>query len=503
MRGGSGSNVRDLYRPGKSREVALPRKSFSGPELCALTATRAVELLQSKAVSPDELLAASLERLAQVEPAINATPTLCEARARRSIQGLSAIAQRFENEPGWLAGLPIGIKDLAAVEGVRTTYGSLGLADYVPSKSDPIVNLLENKGAIVAGKTNTPEMGAGGNTFNAVFGPTRNPHNTAKNAGGSSGGAAVSLATGEFWLSHGSDLAGSLRTPAAYCGVVGLRPSPGRAAGGPEAFGFSPEGVQGPMARNVTDCALFLDAMAKFDPAIPLSLPTPAQSFVEACAHPMAKAKIAWAGNLNGFAPLERDICDVLEAALGRFDRSGGTVEEACPNLSNLDRTYRVLRGFHWACGPGRAPHQVQKHFKGTLSDNVAFGRSLTVDDLCDAHIDRTTIFNHLAEMLETYDCLALPVVGQKAQNVELEYPASVDGEPCQDYLDWLRYSFLSTTTGMPSIVIPVGTIEADMPVGLQLIGPNKGEAKLLQVALAMEQVLDLELGPIDPIICH
>ncbi|MGB0505952.1 MAG: amidase, partial [Pikeienuella sp.] len=230
-----------------------PHHSFTGPELCALEAHEVVTLLRNKEIEPKDLLDAAFDRLETVEPAINAMPTLCKDRAYAAAKTLD---QTEANHAGWLAGLPIGIKDLTPVAGVRTTFGTKGLSDFVPEENEPLVDQLENRGAIVVGKTNTPEFGAGGNTFNDVFGITRNPWDTTLNAAGSSGGAAASLATGEVWLSHGSDHGGSLRTPAAFCGVVGLRPSPGMFGGGGLQNGFMIEGAQGPMARSVRDCAL-------------------------------------------------------------------------------------------------------------------------------------------------------------------------------------------------------------------------------------------------------
>ena len=251
------------------------KPEFTGSDLCAMPAREVVKLLKKKEVSPAELLDASYQRIAQVEPVVNAMPTLCEERARASLSKLPEYAKAQEDQRAWLCGLPVGIKDLTPVSGVVTTYGSVGMKDFIPEASDPLVDTLEERGALVVGKTNTPEFGAGGNTYNDVFGFTRNPRDTRKNAGGSSGGAAASLATGEVWLSHGSDLAGSLRTPAAYCGVVGFRPSPGRAGGGPAPAAFLMEGISGPMARDVEDVALFLDAMSGFDPRVPLSLEAP------------------------------------------------------------------------------------------------------------------------------------------------------------------------------------------------------------------------------------
>ena len=227
---------------------------FTGPELCGLEAHEIVTLLKAKEISSADLIDAAVARIDQTGPVINATPTLCEARARAV-----DLSNQDTTPAGCLAGLPITIKDLNAVVNVRTTFGTKGLADFIPQHNDPLVDQLERQGAVILGKTNTPEFGAGGNTFNDVFGQTRNPWNTALNPGGSSGGAAASLAAGEIWLSHGSDHGGSLRTPAAYCGIVGLRPSPGIAGGPGQDTAFIIEGVQGPMARSVRDCALVID----------------------------------------------------------------------------------------------------------------------------------------------------------------------------------------------------------------------------------------------------
>jgi amidase len=480
-----------------------PSISFTGPQLCRLPAREVVRLLKLGEVSPTELLDAALERIRQVEPVVNALPTICEDRARLALGNLARDEVANSNEPSWLAGLPIAIKDLTAVAGVRTTFGTKGLADFVPDESDPLVELLESRGGIVVGKTNTPEFGAGGNTFNDVFGYTRNPWDTRKNAGGSSGGAAVSLAAGEVWLSHGSDLAGSLRTPAAYCGIVGFRPSPGRAGGGPPALGFHTEGVQGPMARDVSDCALFLDAMTGFNSRCPISVPAPEIPFQEAVKRIDVKVRIAYSPDLNGFSPVSGTIDRVLRAALEAVVREGGIVEEACPELPGLDRIYRILRAMLWAAGPGRAPEEIQRHYKDTLADNIDFGRKLSIDDVYDAQLGRTVLYNNMHEFLGDYDVLACPTVGLEATSVEEEYPKELDGKPLTDYIEWLRFSYLSTATSLPSISILAGFTEKKMPAGLQLIGPPRGEAKLLQVARAVEEAVGVPKTPIDPVVRH
>lgn len=477
-----------------------PETEFTGPELCRLSASEAVALLKKGEVKPSELLEASLTRIEQVEPKVNAVVTVCAERARESLATLDARAGRHGGKPGWLGGLPIAIKDLNDVAGVRTTYGTKGFADHVPEASDPLVERLEDNGGVIVGKTNTPELGAGGNTFNEVFGMTRNPWDTHKNAGGSSGGAAVSLATGEVWLSHGSDLAGSLRTPAAYCGVVGLRTSPGRAGGGSPLSAFENAGVQGPMARDISDTALFLDAMAGYDPRQPLTIDAPAEPFQDAVRRADARVRIAWAPTLGGFAPVEAEIEQIMRAALEKAEKNGAIIEEVCPDLPELEPTYITLRALVWEAGPGRHPPHIQRHFKATLAENIEVGRKLTVDQVVDAERNRTVLYHNCRRFLEDHDVLATAVVGLEPRSVEEEYPAEVAGETMRTYVDWLKFSFLATTTALPALSMPCGFTESGMPVGIQLIGPPRGEAKLLAVAKAIEDATGLAgITPIDP----
>jgi amidase len=473
---------------------------FSGPALAALEAHEAVALLKKGEVSPSELLDAAFARIAAVDQQVNAMPTLCEERARQAARSIEEKRRKNGEAPGWLGGLPIGIKDLMPVKGVRTTFGTLGLKDFVPTESDPLVEKLEARGAIVVGKTNTPEMGAGGNTFNEIFGRTRNPWDLRKSAGGSSGGAAASLATGEVWLSHGSDLGGSLRTPAAYCGIVGLRPTPGRAGGAGSANAFQTESVQGPMARTVMDTALFLDAMAGFDPRQPLSLEAPAEPFQEAVRRASPKVRIAYAPDLGGFSPVEREIEAIMRRALEAAGRKGAAVEEDCPQLPDLYETYITLRAMNWAAGAGRYPEAVRRHYKRTLADNIELGRKLTAERIYDAQRNRSVLFANMRSFLERYDVLACAVVGLEPTLAEVEYPTSVAGMPMPDYMGWLRFAFLATTTALPALSLPVGFTASGMPVGIQLVGPPRGEAKVLAVARALEDVVGFHgRTPIDP----
>src|SRR5690242_660014 len=307
-------------------------------ELCRLTATEAVLRLRRREITPLDLIDAAARRIAEVEPAINALPTLCIERASAHAERLMRREGRAaEGEAGWLAGLPVSIKDLADVAGVRTTYGSPLFADHVPAKSHPLVERIERKGGIVMAKSNTPEFGAGGSTFNEVFGRTRNPWNTSLTCGGSTGGGAVSVATGEVWLAHGSDHGGSLRRPGTYCSVVGLRPSPGRVTRGTSNNLWSPQSVQGPMARTVADLALFLDTMAGFCPQDAMTFDAPAVSYSAAVANPVLPKRVAFTADFNGAFRLDSDIREICTKAARRFEELGCIVEEVSPDFGPVD----------------------------------------------------------------------------------------------------------------------------------------------------------------------
>ena len=468
---------------------------FTGPELCRLQAHELAARLKAREISPRDCLDAAYARIAQIEPAVNAMPIICPERAYAAADALTGDA----THPGWLGGVPLGIKDLTPVAGVRTTFGTAGFADFVPPASDPLVTRIESRGGIVVGKTNTPEMGAGGNTFNAVFGATGNPWDTSLNAGGSSGGAAAGLATGEVWLSHGSDHGGSLRTPAAYCGVVGLRPSPGRAASASPA-GFTTEGAQGPMARSVRDCALFLDCMAGHNPAIPLSFPGPdSGTFQQAVIEADPDIRIGFSADFGGMAQVDAEVLDHLTTVLKLAEGAGATVEEACPDLANLERTYYRLRGMDMAITGSKVPDEVSRHFKQTLRDNIAFGRALTIEELAEAQLDRTVIFNNMVEFFTRHDVLACPVVGCMPHPQTEEWVRHIGGTDLRGYMDWLRFAFLATTTGLPAVSVPVGPGPRGLPVGIQLIGKPRGEAELLAAAQLFETITGGPAMPVDP----
>src|SRR5690349_13395464 len=330
-----------------------------------LTALEAVALLRSGRVSSRELVEAALRRIEQVDPQLNALPTVCAERA-------FGHADRADRDTP-LAGLPIAVKDLNDVAGVRTTYGSPIYADHVPDRSDFMVERLEQRGAVVLAKSNTPEFGAGGNTFNEVFGETRNPWDTSRTCGGSSGGSAAALASGQVWLATGSDLGGSVRTPAGFCGVVGVRPSPGRVARSPGELPFDTLSVEGPMARTVGDAALMLDAMAGRDERDPLSLEAPAEPFLASAEAPSLPPRIAWSTDL-GITPVDPDVRAVCASAIERLTAAGARIDEAHPDLSPAPEAFHVLRGAGFVAGLGPLLDEHPELLKPDVVWNIEAG---------------------------------------------------------------------------------------------------------------------------------
>ncbi len=471
-------------------------------EIWRMTAVEAVGRLKKKEISPLDLVEASARRIAEVEPAVNAMPTLCLDRARdharRIMAGGEACAAA--GEAGWLAGLPVSIKDLTDVAGVRTTYGSPIYANHVPAKSNPPVERIERKGGVVMGKSNTPEFGAGGSTFNEVFGRTRNPWNTSLTCGGSTGGGSVSVATGEVWLAHGSDHGGSLRRPGTYCSTVGIRPSPGRVTRGTSNNMWSPQSVQGPMARNVADLALFLDTMAGFCMQDPMTFDAPAQSFSAAVASPVAPKRVAWTADFGGRFELDKDIREICAKAARRFEELGCIVEEVSPDFGPVDEIFMAFRSQQFLVD---RELQIQEHrdkFKPDIIWNTELGLKQTTSRLAWAERERAALYRRMAEFFQTYDLLVTPGAPTAAFDVELRAPATIAGKKLDNYMSGSTLNSAITVTGSPAIAVPCGFDSHGRPVGLQLVGKPRGEAALLQAAALYEQVLGLgRLLPIDP----
>jgi len=469
---------------------------MSSTELTSLSARAAVDLLKSGQVSPLELIDAAEARIAAVEPAVNAIPTLCLDQARDAAKALRA---PDNPGPGWLAGLPIVVKDVTDVAGVKTTHGSPIFADNIAVRDDISVEFLKHNGAIVIGKSNTPEFAAGANTFNEVFGKTRNPWNTDTTCGGSSGGTAVAVATGMSWLGTGTDLGGSLRTPASFCSVVGLRPSPGRVASGPVRDPFQSLSMNGPMGRNVGDVALMLDAEVGLDPRVPLSLPAPAETYQAAAAAPVAPARVGFSPDL-GIGPVDPEVAEICRAGAARLAEAGSKVEDACPDFSGSLETFQTLRAAAFVVN--RAP-LLEKHrdkMKPEMIWNIEKGMKQTTGDVSQALTERGALYQRVTDWFEDYDVLAAPAAIVPPFDVDIRYLEKLGDHDFGNYVDWLYITFAITLTGLPVISVPCGFTASGLPVGIQLVGRPRGEAELIRYAAKFEEIVGLaDMVPIDP----
>ncbi|HSD01830.1 MAG TPA: amidase family protein [Gaiellales bacterium] len=450
-------------------------------DLTSLSARDAVAALRAREASPRELVEAALRRIEECDGPLNALPTVC---AERALERADAIDGQLA-----LAGLPIAVKDLNDVAGVRTTYGSSISADHVPERSDIMVERLEERGAIVLAKSNTPEFGAGANTFNEVFGSTRNPWDTNRTCGGSSGGSAVALATRQVWLATGSDLGGSLRTPASFCSVVGLRPSPGRVARGPAERPFDTLSVEGPMARDVADCALMLDAMAGPHPEDPLTLPAPDGSFLQAALAPELPGRIAWSDDL-GVTPVEREVLAVCRAAVERLAAAGVAVAEAHPDLGTAPDVFGALRAAGYVAHLGPLHETDRDRLKPEIVWNVEVGLAQPPERLGWAERERGRIIHEAAAFLREHTLLACPAACVLPFPVEDRWVAEVEGVRFENYVEALRITSALTLTACPVMAVPCGFTATGLPVGIQLTAPHHGEAALLRAAAAIEAVL-------------
>ena len=465
-------------------------------ELFRLTARAMVALLKSGDISPLEAIDAALDRIGAVDRAVNALPTLAPERARDHARRLMDLPV---GSRGRLAGLPVAVKDLNPVAGVRTTFGSPIYADNVPEESDIPVLRMEAEGAIVLAKSNTPEFGAGGQTFNEVFGATRNPWNTGLTCAGSSGGAAVALATGQVWLAHGSDLGGSLRTPGAFCSVVGLRPSPGRVPRGPSDGGFNYLSVNGPMARNVPDTALFLDVLAGLDPRDPLSYPAPGVGYGAAVAAPAPPSRIGYSADL-GFMPVDPEVRRICAAALRHFEAMGCGVEEAAPDFSGAMDAFHTLRAAMYVTDHAARMAAHRDRFKPEIVWNYDKGAALTAADIAEAEHLRARLFQRMAAFFRTNDLLVCPTAAVPPYPIDRRYVDRIGDTVFDNYVDWMGLQCAISVTASPAVSVPCGFTADGRPVGLQLVGRPRGEAALLQAAALFEQAAGLDgLLPIDP----
>jgi amidase len=460
------------------------------------TACAIVDQLNSGEITPLDLLDVLERRIAEVDGKVNALPILCFDRARDQAKTLM---QQPAGSRGLLAGLPIPIKDLTNVAGVRTTQGSPIYKDHVPPRSDIVVERLEENGAVVYAKSNTPEFGAGANTFNEVFGATRNPFDLSRSAAGSSGGAAVALATGTAWLAHGTDMGGSLRNPASFCGVVGMRPSIGRVAHSP-AFKIDRNlTIHGPMARNVEDLALLLDAMSGEHPADPLSLPSLPSSFLSAARSGKRPRRVAWSADL-GITPVDPEVAAITRKAACRFAEAGAIVEEAHPDLREAHECFHVLRAFDFAVSKAGLLRSHRDQLKPEVIWNIEEGLKLSVEQLERAEAQRLAMTMRTLDFFKTYDLLLSPATIVAPFPLENRYVAECAGTKFDNYVQWLGIVYAITLACCPALSLPCGFTASGLPVGLQVVAPPRGEAQLLAGARVLEDMLGLRgATPIDP----
>jgi amidase len=450
------------------------------------TARDQVAAVRRREISARELLDLHLARIADRNPRLNAIVSLDEERAR---EGAAAADELLASgaEVGPLHGLPFAFKDTHEVAGWRTTYGSPLFADHVPDRDDLVVERIRRAGVVVIGKTNVPEFAAGSHTFNPIFGTTLNPVDPTRSAGGSSGGAACALASGMVALADGSDMGGSLRNPASFCGVVGLRPSLGRVPQWPMSNYWEATATAGPMARNVGDLALLLSVMAGPDPRVPHALGDPGSAFAPPVSGSLAGLRVAWSVDLGGAFEVDAEVAAVTESAVSALGAAGATVTADHPTLSEADDTFRTLRAWHFQASFGLMLAAEPDAFKKSLADNIRAGESLTGADVARAYAQRTALAERMREFFEGYDVLALPVSQVPPFAADQEFPAEVNGRPMETYLDWMRSAYFITVTGCPAISVPAGTTSTGLPVGLQLVAPYNRDRFLLEVAAAFE----------------
>ncbi len=476
------------------RRSAVSERPTHLTEPCELSAVEARALIGAKKLSASELLESCIRRIDAVDPAVNAMVARDDERARAAAKAADAATMRGDPLPA-LHGLPLGVKDLENVAGLRTTYGSQLYADHIPAEDQLIVAKTRAAGAIVIGKTNTPEWGAGANTRNAVYGATGNPFDPAKCAAGSSGGSGVALATNMVPIATGSDTGGSLRNPAAYNGIVGFRPTPGLVPSDKRPLGWNPLSVLGPMARTVPDLCLLLSTMVGDDAADPLSTTIHGKTvrrpedFAVPAAIDLASLKVAVTPDF-GFAPTEKHIRKVFAEKVGAFSSLFAAAENATPDCSGTDETFEVLRAVSFLANMHDRVRDTPELVGPNVRANVEEGLRYGALDITRALKQQTAIYLRWQSFFEHYDVILSPAVTLSPRPWSELYPAEIDGRPTRTYFHWLALAYAPTTVGHPAISLPVGLDDHGMPFGLQIVGPRGGDAKVLAVAAALEQAL-------------
>lgn len=456
---------------------------MSDLELCFTSATKLARMIRTREVSATEVARAFIARIEAVNPEVNAIVTFLPEQALKRAKALD----RRGAVAGALAGLPIAHKDIVPTKGIRTTFGSPIYRDHVPAEDHVIVGRLRDAGAILIGKTNTPEFATGAQTFNPIFGATRNPYDLAKTSGGSSGGAAAAVASGMLPFADGSDLGSSLRNPASFCNVVGFRPTPGRVPNWPFPDAWDTLWSLGPIARTVEDTALLLSAMAGPDPRAPTTHAEPGSVFARPLARDFGKVRVAWSPDLGGAFPVDSRVTRALEPARGVLASLGCVVEDAAPDPSGADEAFQVQRAIGFVEAYGGLLETKRALMKDTVVWNIEQGMKLDAARIANANVLRSRAFHAMRGFLERYEFLVLPTVQVPPFAVEEPYVTEIDGVKLGNYMEWMKSCYLFSATSNPAISLPAGFTQDGLPVGLQIVGRYRDDFGVLQLAHAFE----------------
>lgn len=455
-------------------------------DICFSSARNLAKAIHERELSVREVMEAHIKQIKRVNPQVNAIVSLNEEVALK--EAAQADEELEAGKPvGPFHGLPIAIKDTHNAIGFPATSGSLALRDHYPSEDDLIVERLRSAGAIVIGKTNVPEFAAGAHTFNEVFGATRNPYDLGKTAGGSSGGAAAAVTCGMIPFADGSDMGGSLRYPACFNNVVGLRTSPGRIPL-PKAALYSPLGVQGPIARSVDDAFFMMSVISGPDNRSPLSIEEPGAKFLAPVQPDIKGLRIAYSADFGGILPVEPEVRSNLEEQVKVFQDLGCQVEETCPDLHEAEEVFQVLRAWEFELSYSEIFNRFRELIKPSVFWNIEKGRNLSGPDIGRAERLRTLLYNRMRAFFTQYDALILPVTQVTAFDVNLEYPAQISGVKMENYIDWMRSCYYISSVGNPSLSIPSGFTSGGTPLGLQIVGPHRADFEVLKIGRAFER---------------
>jgi amidase len=458
--------------------------------VCFLEAAELASLFRARELSAEELMVACLEQTGRTNPHVNAIVTLHPERAlrdARAADGRLTEALAYGEEVGPLHGLPVAHKDLAPTRGIRTTFGSRIYEDFVPEEDALIVERLRRAGAITVGKTNTPEFGAGSQTYNEVFGETLNPYDTTRTCGGSSGGAAAALACGMVPIADGSDMGGSLRNPASFCNAVGFRPSFGRIPSWPTQAAWSTLSTEGPMARTVQDAAMMLGAISGPDTRAPLAISESGEDFLRPLERDFSGTRVAWSRDL-GDLPVDPRVTSVLDGQRQVFEDIGCLVEDDEPDFTNADEIFKTLRAWHFELNYGDLLEEHRDRVKETVVWNIERGVHLSGPDVGRAERKRTELYHRVRTFMEGYEFLVAPVSQVPPFDVKQRYVTEINGVEMETYIDWMKSCYYVTVTGLPAISVPCGFTPEGLPVGVQIVGRPRDDLGVLQLAHAFEQ---------------